>query len=89
MAAFDPKQHEPNWWDSTKDWVTSNPTISGAAAGFAVGSVVPGIGNVVGAIGGAVVGHLAGQDAEVAAAKKISWTQNKGHCPSCGKPLGN
>lgn len=56
------KKDVKDWWATTKDWVKRNPTLTGAAAGFAAGSAVPGIGNVVGAIGGAVVGHLAGKD---------------------------
>lgn len=55
---------KPSVWERTKAWAKRNPTIAGAATGFAAGSVVPGVGNVVGAIGGAFVGHIAGKDYE-------------------------
>ena len=50
-------------WESTKEWVKKNRTISGALAGGAAGSIVPGLGTVVGAIVGAGVGYASAKEA--------------------------
>jgi len=57
-------EKQKDWVGKSADWVKRNPTLTGAAAGFAAGSVIPGLGNIFGAVGGAIVGHLAGKDAE-------------------------